>query len=172
MRTTTLAAAGILTTVVGCGVGGIQGSGGGNELACAAPVSITGSFSMEAAQPNEISGCWPIGTWSFSITVGDGDCGDVPAPLATYAVRFERDLSANQPDYEWISTYLTDPSDTSAHVSVTSGGGGLCEGNIQIYSADGRAVWNLHPALQADGSITGQGEFMRYTSDQRPQPDA
>ncbi len=168
MRTTTLAAAGILTTVVGCGVGGIQGSGGGNELACAAPVSITGSFSMEAAQPNEISGCWPIGTWTFTATVGASNCPAAPPLASQYQFRGERDLTSEDPDYTWVYTYLTDPTDTMVRVSVSSGGGGECEGSIQLFSADGKTLTLLKPALQEDGvTLTGFGQYEIHTLDQR-----
>ena len=170
MKRTSYVAASLLaaaSATAGCGVGGI--STDPNELQCAAPVTISGTFSQEAEQPGEISGCWPIGTWSFTVTVGEGDCGDVPAPLPDYAVRFERDTEAAQPDYTWISSYLTDPSDQFVQVSVTSGGGGLCEADVQIFSADGTAVWNLHPALQADATLNGQGEYMLYGGDQRPE---
>ena len=169
---TSLFAFGVVAVVAGagCGVGGVEGEGN-VELVCAAPVSIVGTFAEETAQPVEISGCWPIGTWSFAVTVGEHDCGDVPAPLANYQIRFERDLEADQPDYTWISSYLTDPTDETVEISVTSGGGGLCEADLQIFSADGRNVWNLHPALQADATLNGQGEFMIYSGDARPTPE-
>ena len=170
MTRTSYAAASLLaaaTAAAGCGVGGVNTDP--NALLCAAPVTITGTFSQEAEQPAEIAGCWPIGTWSFTVAVGEGDCGQVPAPLTNYAIRFERDTSADQPDYVWISSYLTDPNDAWVEVSVTSGGGGLCEADVQIYSADGTALWNLHPALQADDTLNGQGEYMLYSGDQRPE---
>ena len=53
-------------------------------------------------------------------------------------------------------------------MKVSEGGSGLCEGELSIYSADGKTVWLLKPELNADNTITGDGEYGQYSTDQWP----
>ncbi|MEZ4368492.1 MAG: hypothetical protein R2939_19765 [Kofleriaceae bacterium] len=171
VATTTRLAFGLLAPTLAataCDIGSVDGDE--DAVVCTAALTITGTFTVQTPQPEEISGCWPIGLWTFTAAVADHDCAAAPTPLPQYQVRFERDLSSADPDYTWIGTYPTDPGDAFAHVSVSSGGGGLCEAELVVYSPTGETVWNLHPALQADGSITGQGDYDLHTVDQRPAP--
>lgn len=54
-------------------------------------------------------------------------------------------------------------------LKVSEGGGGECEGGLEIYSADRTEHWNLKPS-QTTGvtALTGQGEYTKYTSPQKP----
>jgi hypothetical protein len=151
-----------------CDPGSVDG-GSTDELLCSAPLTITGTFAVGDPQPAEVSGCWPIGTWTFSMTVGEHDCGAAPTPLAEYQIKVERDLTAEDPDFTWNYTYVTDPGDTTAHIGVTSGGGGLCEAELLVYANSGKTVWNLHPALQAGGTINGIGDYEEHSLNQIPQ---
>jgi hypothetical protein len=69
-----------------------------------------------------------------------------------------------------VFTYMTDPT-VHNHVK-TSAGGGIREGNLELFSADGTQVWNLSPVLTAQstdmttGTIGGQFEFNIYPTDQ------
>ena len=58
--------------------------------------------------------------------------------------------------------------DPTATVSVSSSAGGVCEGILLIYSADGKQVWNLHPALHPDSTIDGLGDFETHSTNQIP----
>ena len=49
---------------------------------------------------------------------------------------------------------------------MTSGGSGLCEGGLMIWSADRKTLVNLKPTLRADGTIGGNGEVERYSTAQ------
>jgi len=65
-------------------------------------------------------------------------------------------------------TYVNDPTNPRVVVKVSEGGSGLCEGELSIYSADGKTVWLLKPELNADNTITGDGEYGQYSTDQWP----
>lgn len=160
-------AAALLT---GCDPGSVDDGGQvTDELLCSAGLTMTGTFTVGTPKPAEISGCWPIGTWTFTAAVGEHDCAAAPTPLPQYQIRVDRDLTSEDPDFSWIYTYVTDPNDATADVSVTSGGGGLCEGIVMVYSADGKTVWNMHPALQADNTLNGTGDYEVHTINQVPQ---
>ncbi|MBP6629681.1 MAG: hypothetical protein KBG28_20320 [Kofleriaceae bacterium] len=152
----------------GGGGGGGGGSGDVDRITCSAELGITGTFAVGDPRPAEIMGCWPIGTWTFTATVGASNCPAAPPLASQYQFRGERDLTSEDPDYTWVYTYLTDPTDTMVRVSVSSGGGGECEGSIQLFSADGKTLTLLKPALQEDGvTLTGFGQYEIHTLDQR-----
>jgi hypothetical protein len=168
-------------SAVGFAVGSIAALGAGcdpgsvgdddvvqDELLCSAALTITGTFTIGTPKPVEINGCWPIGAWTFTAAVGEHDCAAAPTPLPSYQIRVDRDTTSEDPDYSWLYTYVTDPADATADVSVTSGGGGLCEGIVVVYSADGKTVWNMHPGLQADNTLLGTGDYEIHTANQVP----
>ena len=164
----------ILVLASACDVGGADDGDDGDDgpedrITCMAELSVTGTFAMSAPQPIDVQGCWPVGTWTFSTAVVSNDCTPAPTLLPSYQFRVDRDTTAAEPDLTWIYTAVT-PSDPTADVSVTSGGGGLCSGHFNIYSADGLTVWNLTPALQLGGAINGNGMYEVHTLDQRPEP--
>lgn len=140
-----------------------------DQIVCSTQWNITGSAVLET-KPAEISGCWPVGTWTFSLAQATNTCNPAPTPLGQYQIKVERDLAAEEPDHTYIYSYLTDPADMTATVSVTSGGGGLCEGELLVFSTDGKKIWNLHPSLNADNTIGGLGDYEEHTSSQIPSP--
>jgi hypothetical protein len=142
-----------------------------DAIVCSAQMNITGSFAVGTPKPAEISGCWPIGTWTFTMTVAGHNCGAAPTPLPQYQIRVDRDVASEDPDYTWLYTYVTDPNDMHAEVSVTSGGGGLCEAEVLLYQDEGLTIWNLHPALQADNTLNGLGDYEEHTVTQIPTSD-
>lgn len=141
---------------------------GSDRITCEAAMTLSGTMVAET-QPAEIIGCWPVGTWTFSPTLGTNGCPTTPPLLSSYSFTGVRDLASAEPDYTWIFT-VTAPDDPTAHVSVTSGGGGVCSAAFMAYSADGKTVTNLHPALDEAGVLTGQGTYEVHTKDQRPPP--
>ena len=175
MRTPTsifasLVSVGSVAALLGaCDPGSVDDGQVTDELVCSAGLTMAGTFVVGTPKPIEINGCWPIGTWTFTATVGEHDCTAAPTPLAEYQIRVDRDLTNEDPDYSWLYTYVTDPNDTTAHIGVTSGGGGLCEAELMLYADEGKTVWNLHPALQADSTLTGLGDYEEHTLTQIPQ---
>lgn len=176
----------LFLVATGCGVGALGGDGGGGgggggdgdgghtgdpmsgndlrDINCEATFTTVGNFELTQDQPDDVSGCWPVGVWTFTAQLDSNDCDQSPQLLPEY--QFEVTLLANDDgELDQIYTYLTDP-DSNHRVDVTSGGGGLCEGGLEIYSDDGKQYWNFKPALHADQSLTGFGEYFLYNSDQ------
>jgi len=136
---------------------------------CTMDLATTGSFvQSKAAPPHEdgtpYTGCWPIGTWTFSASVGMGDCQTKPTLLAQYQFKVDEMLDADGIPYQ-VNTYMTDPT-ARARVKVSQGGDGLCEGELNLFSADGKEVTILKPELYIDNHLGGSGEFQVYGSDQ------
>jgi hypothetical protein len=130
-------------------------------LQCDADLAITGSFVQEVAKPVEIEGCWPVGTWTFKASAVANRCPDAPTFENEYKFRVTRDAEDNE-SYE----YLTNPAYERIRIKVTSGGSGLCEGGVTIWSLDGKTIWNMKPNLHADNHLDGQGEYEIYGEDQ------
>jgi hypothetical protein len=168
------------TLVLGaCGVGdGAPPTDNRDEklgILCNATFTTTGTFAaglpgrpIDETTGTAITGCWPVGTWTFSAKVDTNECDTQPALAGSYAFKVDR---AVDPDplkdigYFESYTYLGDQAalfklDVS---SVASG----CEGAVELYSADGTEYWNLRPLLQDNGSIVGFGEYAKYDSSQR-----
>ncbi len=159
-----------------CGVGdpgtGDDGPGSGSNATgrvCGAVLSTTGTFAPDTAhpQPVENMGCWPYGTWTFTAKVEMNDCQKQPPTLLPqYQMRVDYSLNADG-DPVQSYTFTTDPS--ARHlVKVSQGGAGLCEGELQIFSADGKTVYLLKPELYGDGSLLGDGEYGVFNDDQWP----
>lgn len=130
-------------------------------IVCEAQVAITGRLADGARRPSDVFGCWPVGTWAFTATVESTDCASPPALEPAYAFSVARDA-------DQIESYrfLTDPARDGVKLKVTSGGSGLCEGGLMIWSADKKTLVNLKPTLKADGSIAGNGEIELYSTAQ------
>jgi len=174
--------AGILSIclLAACTTGDDPGSGGGGsgsdnntlDRSCTAALTITGTFAAGQAAPlnpdgSTYEGCWPIGTWTFSaaLVAGMDTCSTAPTPLPSYSFVGTVTTDPNTGDPLQNFMYLTDPSaHTIVHVSEASNA--QCEGEVDVYSADGTQVWNLKPWLNTDKSVTGEGEFQQYNSNQ------
>lgn len=136
---------------------------------CSAMLTLAGSFVQTSARPvgsdgMPITGCWPIGTWTFSATLGENDCSDTPVLLPKY-VFTGTEGSDSDGDYTESFAYTTDPSAMTI-VKVTEAGNGLCEGELDIFSSNGLDEWDFSPFLNPDNSIDGQGLYSEYTTDQ------
>ncbi len=142
-------------------------AGNPNGRTCGAILKTSGTFALDAtAKPNpDGSGCFPYGTWTFTTSIESNDC--TPPPV-TQQYQFKVTQKLNEdgdPIKEYA--YLTDPSARSI-VKVSQGGGLLCEGELELFSADGKAVYLLKPELGTGPEITGSGEYTIYTTDQWP----
>jgi hypothetical protein len=167
-----------LLPLSGCLEQAVGGPGGGNMqqqqeppgdnrgsvlgIACVATLSISGQFTLGLAQPADIFGCWPVGTWKFAAKVESSDCQEAPKLESQYSLTVGWDATLEEYTYK----YDNDPTYQRVRLKVSSGGGGLCEGGVTVYSQDGKVVTNLKPALQADNTINGNGEYEIFTSDQ------
>jgi hypothetical protein len=130
-------------------------------ILCEAQVDLTGRFQASAARPADVFGCWPVGTWTFAASVASTDCASPPALEPQYAFAVARDADSLE-----TYRYLGASSPAGVQLKVTSGGSGLCEGGLMIYSPDRKTLVNLKPTLHADGTVTGNGEIELYATPQ------
>jgi len=137
---------------------------------CTTDLTTMGSFVQSTPPPahedgTPYTGCWPLGTWTFSAAIVAGDnCENQPAPLAQYQFKVEEKMDPMGDAYQ-ETTYLTDPG-IRYRGKISQGGDGLCEGELDLFSADGKEVWILKPELYSDNHLGGSGEFHRYKDDQ------
>ena len=157
----------------GTGGGGTGGSGGGGgtpapvigNRICTSQTSFTGTFTPGNPPPADSeSGCWPDGTWTFTASITSTDCPAGQAPTVESQYSF---LVVEDADYNQTITYQNDPTSTNFTAKISGGDGGLCTGNILLFSTDGRTIWNLQPVLQADNSLNGMGDIQVWDADQR-----
>jgi hypothetical protein len=149
-------------------------------ITCSTFYSASGTFVPDTNNPPpaNFSGCWPIGAWSFSLTVstdasmggGVDTCsssGHEPTTLAKYQFTGTTSLDQDGDPVEKF-TYTPQSSDPNVHttIKVTEGGTGICQGGLSLYDSTGMKVWTLQPELNADNSVTGNGEFDLYGSNQ------
>lgn len=151
--------------VVGCTTGNTDGDHNTLGRVCTATFTAQGSFMPGMAAPTGWAGCWPVGMWTFSVTQTASDCATAPMPLAQYQMKGDQVLDMNG-DPNYAMSYVTDPSAHSI-VKVSEGGAASqCEGELDLYSEDGKAVFYWKPVINSGNSIGGSGEFTLYTSDQ------
>lgn len=148
-------------------------------IQCSTSYAASGTFAPNTADqpPSGFEGCWPIGTWTFSLTVNTdpNSGGDVDTcaashpqtPLAQYSFTGTTTVNSDG-DKEEHFTYNPGAGDQTANYTakVTEGGTGICAGSLKLYDASGTQVWTLSPELNQDNSITGGAEFDLYTDDQ------
>lgn len=168
-----LAITSLFFAVMGC-TGDTPPGGGGtdagdpepNERTCVAELTTSGTFEVDASSVSlPGTGCRPWGTWTFTTAIVSNNCSPPPG-VQDYRFKATWKLD-NDGNTITEYAYLTDP--TSQHsLKSSQGGSGLCAGELQLYSADGKKVFNLRPELNGDGSITGDGEYAVYATDQRP----
>ena len=159
-----LLAVSTIVFVIGCTTG--DTSPPPNGRLCATTLSVTGSFMAGTAAPTGWTGCWPVGTWTFAAAQVETDCGTPGVLLPQYQIRGD-DVPDENGDPDYKMTYVTDPTVMNI-CKVSEGGSGLCEGELDLYSADGKQVWLLKPELNADNTVTGDGEYSDYNSNQWP----
>jgi len=149
-------------------------------IICSTFYASAGTFVPNTADPppSNFSGCWPIGDWTFSLTTntdastggGMDTCttgGNEPTALARYQFTGSTSLDSNG-DTVQNFTYTPQAGDPNVNttIKVTHDGTGVCQGNLTLYDATGTKVWTLQPELNADNSITGNGEYDLYPTDQ------
>jgi hypothetical protein len=182
---------GILIATTACGVGGGDNPDfkGGTDpkpgITCSASFKVNGTFTPGLpARPNQpdvtpatpITGCWPVGTWTFTATVADNACPTAPMVLPSYS--FKVDRADNTTDGQGLSdtyTNMTSIGSMQWHLAVSANGQG-CEGNFELGTPDGTQYWNMQPVLldppndtdPPTTTITGQGDYDQYNVDGWP----
>jgi hypothetical protein len=145
-----------------------------NGQQCMDPLTISGTFVQSTPPPVEdgsaITGCWPIGTWTFAATLtGTNTCSDTPMIAASYS--FTGTEGTDEDGDPTESFAYSDPS-ALAIVKVTAAGNGDCEGELDLFSTDGLKEWNFTPWLNPDNSINGEGFYAEWGSNQWPGSDS
>lgn len=167
-----------------------------NGMNCSAALTISGTFTADASAPApaDYNGCWPAGTWTFAAQVADNNCATAPQLGAMYSFKGEQEWACQadpgthcrgdadcaglspttcdhtQPIVDLFTLVTPDPSSMKNIVKVSELGNGICEGEVDLYSADQMQVWTFRPDLQqaVGNTLTGQGEYGEYTTPQYP----
>jgi len=135
-------------------------------IICEAVFNLTGTFvAGTPGRPADVSGCWPVGEWTFTASIADNSCPTTPAILPSYRFTVGRIEGADMQGY--VDTYNW-AGDIAAvrRLKVTAGGGGECEGGLELFSADGTQFWNMKPN-QTGGVLSGTGEYALYNENAR-----
>ncbi len=180
MRTTGLLISALMVFGA-CGVGDEE-TNTPDERLCNATLAITGTFTMTSPVPDlvdndtnmppsdgmpDFTGCWPTGDWAFSASIESTTCSTAPVQPTT--------------EYRFSTTYMQAPDGSGGvynyslvspslqageyRLKVSSGGGGLCEGVMELYLDGAKKAWLLHPALNVfnqSGPLTGVGEYGEF----------
>jgi len=168
-----------LTATAACGVGGDDGGMppqpppiDDGEI-CSATLAITNGTFAPGTTPRPtdpdtglpITGCWPVGTWTFSATVDSNMCQTTPAVLPSYSFKVERMPAPDGgSDTVQVITNLTSVGSMQFHLKVSENGQG-CEADFELGSADGTHYWNMQPTLAKDPGVTtlaGGGDYVLY----------
>ena len=178
-------------TAAGCGVGGDDGGTTtppgddqpppvDNAEDCNASFTITGTFARDnnTPPPNDpetglpLTGCWPIGTWTFTAAVASNMCPTAPKVLGQYSFTVARTPAPDGGNDTVQTMTNTTPNmgDLKYHLAMSSNGQG-CEGHIEFGSADGTQYWNMQPTLPKDltaTAVSGSGDYTLYKSNAWP----
>ena len=153
-----------------------------NGKQCTAIYTVTGTFAQSTARPlggtgMPITGCWPIGMWTFNVALVSGmnTCTPTPTPLSQYQFMGTTTTDPVTGDYLEQFSYVPQASDPTAHsiAKANTGGTGSCAGELSLFSADGTQVWLLKPETvdeTATSAINGIAEFNVYNGDQYQPP--
>lgn len=178
----------VLTTAGGCGVGGDDGTTPGddqpppvdNAELCSASFTVTGTFARDNSTPpptdpetgTPLTGCWPIGTWTFTAAVASNMCATAPAVLPQYSFKVSRVAppEGGNDTVQKLENTTPNMGSLQYHLSMSSNGQG-CEGHLEFGSADGTQYWNMTPTLPKDlaaTAISGGGDYALYKNNGWP----
>jgi hypothetical protein len=132
-------------------------------IICNATFKLTGTFVQSEAQPSGTS-CWPVGMWTFTASMDSNQCNPAPAILPQYQVQV-----GEVPDvdgfYDWTYSFVTN-TNAKVLLKVSGDGGGICQGGFEVFSDDGKQVWDMKPSLETGNVLDGFGEYALYDSNQ------
>ncbi len=130
-------------------------------IICESDYIVTGTFVPGAvAQPEDMNGCWAVGTWTITATpefVGCSPQPEVPTDLV-YEVTFDEEASTIN------VTYVSDPSAERVNLKISTAGDGLCHGSMEHFGLD-FGVWSVNPTLQLDNTLLGIGKYSLYDAE-------
>jgi len=179
-----------LVVTTACGVGDDAGSNTDDRndklgIICNASFKMSGTFTPVAAgspgarpiDPDTmmpLTGCWPVGTWTFTAAMDTNECTTTPAVIPQYSFRVDRAEGADMQGLVDSYTNLTSIGDLQWHLAVSSNGQG-CEGSFEFGSPDGKQYWNMQPVLinplsgaAPTTQITGSGDYSMFTTESWP----
>jgi hypothetical protein len=153
-----------------------------NGRNCTASLSVRGSFVPDntVPMPTGYAGCWPEGMWTFTASVDNSDCKDTPMLANQYQFKAVGSLDdAGDPVVKDFNLITPDPSTfyyaptmkNWVVIKVSELGNAICEGEVDLYlPPDGKTMWSFRPDLQqaVNTSLTGQGEYAEFTTNQWP----
>jgi hypothetical protein len=157
-----------------CGVGDPQADTDNRDeqlgIVCNATFTTTGSFVAAApTRPVDNTGCWPVGTWTFTAKIDQNECDQAPSVLASYQFKVDRAVNPDPTkDEGYVESYAMMSSTSPLmlrKLSVSEIASG-CQAGVELFSADGTQFWNMRPLLSKDGTISGFGEYALYDSNQ------
>lgn len=166
-----LLATGVVLTA--CGVGDDPVSDDRDEqlgIDCNATFTTTGSWTAAApTRPADVpTGCWPVGTWTFTAKVDTNECAATPSVLPSYSFKVDRAVNPDpNMDIGYVESYIWLGEQALLYKLSVSETGSGCEGGLQLYSVDGLEYWNMKPHLLENGTIDGFGEYARFTKSQK-----
>jgi hypothetical protein len=145
-------------------------------ILCRAAFKTNGSFEpgvperpLDPETNLPITGCWPVGIWTFTAAVDpdrtnqeETPCtGDqIPSVLPEYKFRVDRTENEEAGGLVESYEYLGDEA-MLFRLKVSEGGGGECEGGLELFNVENTQYWNMKPAL-TQTVITGFGEYALY----------
>ncbi|HWU86884.1 MAG TPA: hypothetical protein VN253_06400 [Kofleriaceae bacterium] len=164
-----------------------------SKMVCTDAFKVTGTWTAgtPVRDADSPTGCWPVGTWNFTVSLDPTDteilditgdrkpdrCGAVSATkAATFDGSYSFVVTRTDDGDGWVDAYALTGAVTQGSqkvwntkviykLDVSEGGAGECEGGIELYSADGKEYWNLKPSLTGN-SIAGFGNYALYEETQ------
>jgi hypothetical protein len=174
----------LLLAITGCGVGDDGPPSTPEPRICQAHYTVSGQFTLGMPAPDkvnndtgdppgdgkpDIQGCWPVGNWTFTVANVDNDCKTPPTPLAQYQFTGTFVDDPVEPGYTF-TVVAPNPSTSKTRIGVSSGGGGLCVGKLELFSEDFKQTWILEPSLNVfntSGPLTGVAEYAEWADSQQ-----
>jgi hypothetical protein len=134
-------------------------------IICETTMTVTGSFVEGMAQPAELNGCWPVGTWTVAATVDRLGCD--PQPMFTdseFTESYVYEVSYDEEASTINVLFMNDPSDDRVNLKISTSGDSLCHGAMDHFALDGTVI-GFRPTLQLDGTLQGIGTYTLYSDD-------
>ncbi len=161
----------VAAALTGCTTGNDPTPPNPNGMTCTAALTLQGTFTPDASRPTGYTGCWGAGQWTFTAAVASNSCATAPqvAPSYQFTAASEADMNGD-PVVDKFTLTAPNPASFMNIVKLSTEGNGICEGEVDLCSADMLQVWTLRPDVQdsTSTSITGQGEFTVYSSPHCP----
>jgi hypothetical protein len=144
------------------GAGGDDDDDGANPdlpedgASCEHELAVTGTLAPAGEPPLPDAGCVPEGTWTVTVTVGDGDCAEVPV-AETYVYVVGKDAAGA---YTYSYPEPVDPTE-QVTMSVRAAGDGSCIGTF-VHRAPDESYELLLKPYESDLALAGNGSFTRF----------